>query len=349
MSAVFFCIDVGRGYTPPLQSPDVAMPAKELTIDTIEAAARRLRGVVRHTPLLEAPLLNDRLGGRVLIKAECLQLTGSFKFRGAYSKLSQLEPAEREKGVVAYSSGNHAQGVAAAARLFGVPATIVMPSTAPEIKRRNTRAYGARVVEYDPATEVRERIGDRLSAETGAVLVRPYDDFEVMAGQGTAGLEAVRQCRELGVHPDQALCPCGGGGLVAGFSTAIRHYHPDVAVYAVEPTGFDDTARSLDAGERLANAPGGRSICDAIVTPMPGELTFEVNRSTLAGGLAVSDREVLEAMRCAFEFFKIVVEPGGAVALAALLSGRLEARGKTSIVVCSGGNVDPGIFARCLQ
>jgi threonine dehydratase len=310
----------------------------------VEGAALRLRGIVRDTPLLESDALNELAGGRLLCKAECLQRTGSFKLRGAYNTISQLagEP------VVAFSSGNHAQGVAAAARLLGVPATIVMPADAPTIKIAGTRALGAEVVLYDREREVREEIGARIAERTGATLVKPYDDPRVIAGQGTAGLEAVEQVRAQGSAIDAALLPCGGGGLIAGCSIALAAAFPDAEIFAVEPEGFDDTARSLAAGGRVANASGRQSFCDALLAPMPGELTFQLNQRHLAGGLVVSDAEVARAMLAAFNHLKVVVEPGGAVALAAVLSGRFAARGRTVLVMLSGGNVDPGLFARVL-
>jgi threonine dehydratase len=311
----------------------------------VEAAAERLGGVVRETPLLESDALNELVGGRVLCKAECLQRTGSFKLRGAYNTVSQLDG----QPVVAFSSGNHAQGVAAAAKLLGVPATIVMPADAPAIKIANTRALGATIRLYDRAREVREEIGAEIAARTGAVLVKPYDDPRVVAGQGTAGLEAAAQLRAQGTAIDAALAPCGGGGLIAGCSIALAAAFPDAAIFAVEPEGFDDTARSLAAGERLANAPGAHSFCDALLAPMPGALTFALHQRYLAGGVAVSDADVARAMALAFSHLKLVVEPGGAVALAAVLSGRFAARGRTVLVVLSGGNVDPEVFAEVLR
>jgi threonine dehydratase len=311
----------------------------------VEAAAERVRGVVRQTPLLESDALNELVGGRLLCKAECLQRTGSFKLRGAYNTISQLDG----QPVVAFSSGNHAQGVAAAAKLLGVPATIVMPADAPAIKIANTRALGAEVRLYDRQREVREEIGAEIAAQTGAALVKPYDDPRIIAGQGTVGLEAAQQLRAEGTTVDAALLPCGGGGLIAGCSIALVAAFPEAAILAVEPQGFDDTARSLAAGERVLNDPGARSFCDALLAPMPGELTFPLHRRHLAGGLAVSDAEVARAMAAAFSHLKVVVEPGGAVALAAVLSGRFDARARTVLVVLSGGNVDPGLFAEVLQ
>jgi threonine dehydratase len=318
------------------------------TFADVEAAARRLAGHAVLTPLLESPLLNDRLGGRLLVKAEVLQRTGSFKFRGAFNRISLIPEAERPRGVVAFSSGNHAQGVAAAARFLGIPATIVMPSDAPAIKVANTREWGARVVLYDRWKEDREAIGAGISAETGATLVRPYDDPYIMAGQGTIGLELADQAGAIGARLDAVLAPCGGGGMISGIALAIAARCPGTRVYAVEPAGFDDTTRSLAAGERLSNAAGASSFCDALLAPMPGELTFAVNSTHLAGGFAVTDAEVAAAMAVARDHFKLVVEPGGAVALAAVLSEKISIAGKTMAVVCSGGNVDPEVYAQAL-
>jgi threonine dehydratase len=311
----------------------------------VATAAERLAGRARTTPLLEAEPLNRLTGGRILLQAEPLQHTGSFKFRGAYNAISQSDaPA-----VVAYSSGNHAQGVARAARLLGRAATIVMPADAPAIKLENTRADGAEVRLYDRHGESREAIGAEIATSTGAALIRPYDDPSIIAGQGTAGLELAEQARALDAIPDAALIPCGGGGLIAGCSLALAELCPGIEIFAVEPEAFDDTRRSLAAGTRLANPAGARSICDALLVPSPGELTFEINRRLLAGGLAVSDEEVLRALDFAFRQLKLVVEPGGAVALAALLAGRFAARGRTVAVMLSGGNVDPALFADALR
>jgi threonine dehydratase len=314
------------------------------TFVDVEAAAARLRGIAVRTPLLESEALNQRAGGRILLKAECLQRTGSFKLRGAYNTISQIDAG----AVVAYSSGNHAQGVAAAARLLGKAATIVMPADAPAIKIENTRAYGAEVRLYDRQRESREAIGAEIAARTGAALIKPYDDPRIIAGQGTAGLEIAEQAGDRGAAPDLALVPCGGGGLIAGCALALTHAFPGIAVYAVEPDGLDDTGRSLAAGERVANAPGATSICDALLLPTPGELTFALNRQLLAGGLTVSDDEVRGAIAFAFRHLKLVLEPGGAVALAAVLSGRLALEARTAAVVLSGGNVDPALFAAAI-
>ena len=315
----------------------------------IEAAATRLAGVAVRTPVLESPLLNRRLGFRLLIKAESLQLTGSFKFRGAYNAIAQLDAAARQAGVIAYSSGNHAQGVAAAASLLAVPATIVMPSDAPQIKICNTRAWGANVVLYDRASENREAIGERIAGESGAALVRPYDEPQVIAGQGTIGLETVQQLKELGVTPAAVVVPCGGGGLGSGIALALSVHWPGIPVWTVEPADFDDTARSLAASRRVAVKSGGTSICDALLAPMPGRLTFPILKGLGVRGLAVTDESVRRAMSCAFRDFKLVVEPGGAVALAAALDGAFEAPQEPVLCVCSGGNVDPILFADVLR
>lgn len=323
----------------------------DVTLTDIESAARRLAGHAVVTPLLQSPLLDARIGGRLLIKAECLQRTGSFKFRGAFFRLSLLDPAERRRGVVAYSSGNHAQAVAAAAKQLGIAATIVMPADAPAPKMAATRAWGAEVVTYDRYRENREAIGTKLARERGATLVPPYDDPLIVTGQGTLGLELADQAAALNARLDAALIPCGGGGLIAGTATALTARLPGIAIHAVEPVGLDDTARSLNAGERLANPPlssESPSFCDALLAPMPGAVTFPINQRLLAGGLAVSDAEVAQAMAVAFSEFKIVVEPGGAVALAAALSGKLDCHGKTIAVVCSGGNVDAALFATAI-
>ena len=312
--------------------------------DDVLAAAGRIKGHAVRTPLLEAPLLNAKLGGRLLVKPEMLQKTGSFKFRGAFNRISMIPEAQRKAGVVAYSSGNHAQGVACAAAMLGLPAVIVMPADAPAIKIANTRAYGAEVVTYDRFGENREEIGARIAAERGATIVRPYDDAGVIAGQGTIGLEIAEQAAEL----DAVLVCCGGGGLVSGTALALSEKLPGVPVYAVEPAGFDDTARSLASGSRIANDMSNRSICDALLAEKPGEITFELNRKLLKAGLVVSDAEAQIGMAHAFRYLKLVAEPGGAVALAAAVTGKIDMTGKTVAVVCSGGNVDQATFLEAL-
>jgi threonine dehydratase len=315
----------------------------------VRAAAARLENQAVVTPLLSSPRVDARLGGRVLVKAENLQRTGSFKFRGAYNALAQLDAAERRAGVVAYSSGNHAQGVAAAAALLGIPATIVMPSDAPAIKIANTRADGAEIVIYDRHSENREAIAARIAAERGAALLPPYDDARVIAGQGTIGLEIAAEVAARSLQLDAAIASCSGGGLVTGCALALMEACPGIAVYAAEPEGFDDMRRSIAAGERLANDPAARSICDALLASTPGVITFALARRLLADSIAVSDDEVRHAMRVAFEDYKLVLEPGGAAALAAVLSGRLDIKGKTIAVVASGGNVDRAAFAAVLK
>lgn len=310
-------------------------------IAMIRAAAQRLKGHARRTPLLNAPLLDRIAGRRVFVKAECLQWTGSFKFRGAWSALTALAPEVRARGVIAFSSGNHAQGVAHAAALHGVPAVIVMPADAPSVKIANTRAYGAEVVLYDRATEDRDAIGARLAAERGLTLVKPFDEPEVIAGQGTCGLEIAEQAAEAGIAAAQVITCCGGGGLTAGIALALEG--TGFRVHPAEPEGFDDTARSLASGRRERNAALAGSVCDAIVTPAPGEITFPILQRLCGPGHVVSDEQALRAMALAFQHLRIVLEPGGAVALAAAVWG--EGLGEVVICTASGGNVDPELFA----
>ncbi len=317
--------------------------------DDVVAAAKRLEGFAVKTPLLEAPLLNAKLGGRLLLKAEPLQRTGSFKFRGAYNAISQIPADKRKNGVVAFSSGNHAQGVAAAAQMLGMPAWIIMPEDAPAIKIARTKAFGATVVPYDRYTQDREKMGLELQAKYGATLVKPYDDPNIISGQGTIGLEIAQQCEALGVKPDAVVVCCGGGGLVSGTALALSGALPGVPVYAAEPVGFDDTKRSLEAGTRIKNDPDARSICDALLAPTPGEMTFALNSKLLKGGFAVTDDEVKRAMATLFQEFKLVAEPGGAVAATAVLAGKLPIKGKTIVAVVSGGNVDPATFVDALS
>ena len=315
------------------------------SLDDIKAAAARINSHVINTPLLENRLLNQLLAARVLIKAECLQHAGAFKYRGAINHILQLDAAEREAGVFAWSSGNHAQGVAAAAQGQGVKATILMPEDAPKIKVSNTRGYGAEVIFYDRYSQNREDIGRKLAAELGASIIAPYDNPRVIAGQGTVGLEILEQTASA----DMVLAPCGGGGLCAGSSMAIRAQRPEIEFYAVEPEAFDDTRRSLQTGERQSADSSQTSICDSIMTPMPGELTFPINQRYLSGGLTVSEQAVRAAVKFAWQTLKLVVEPGGAVALAALLSEQIEIKGKTVVIVLSGGNIDPELFADIIR
>jgi threonine dehydratase len=311
----------------------------------IEAAAERLAPVAVETPLLRSAALDEVAGGTVWIKPENLQVTGSFKFRGAYNMMSQLTPDEAKRGVVAYSSGNHAQAVAACGSMLGIETTIVMPEDAPTIKIENTRGLGGKTVFFDRYSEDREAIARKIAAEKDCVVVPAFDHEHVIAGQGTVGLELMRQCQDHGVTPDQVLVNCSGGGLTAGTALAVKTMSPDTSVYPVEPEDFDDTARSLISGERETNDPAGRSICDALQTERPGKLTFAINRKLLGAGLVVSDDEVRDAMRFAFRHLKLVVEPGGAVSLAAVLSGKIETRDRVTAIVLSGGNVDVDLFA----
>lgn len=317
-------------------------------ISMIEAARQRLGTHAVLTPLLSSPFLDELAGRRLFVKPECLQRTGSFKFRGAWSAVSALEPDVRARGVIAFSSGNHAQGVALAARLHGTSAVIVMPSDAPRLKIENTKAFGAEVVLYDRLTEDRDALGAELAAERGLTLIKPFDEPQVIAGQGTVGLEIAEQARAEGVEKADVLVCCGGGGLTAGVALALEAKAPGLKVRPAEPAGFDDTARSLESGRIERNTAMGGSICDAIVTPEPGRITFPINQRLCGPGLVVSDEEALRAMVLAFTRLKIVVEPGGAVALAAALFRRNEIKGDAVVAVCSGGNVDPSIFADAL-
>ncbi|HEY4029248.1 MAG TPA: threonine/serine dehydratase [Caulobacteraceae bacterium] len=318
------------------------------TFDDVLDAARRLDGVAVKTPLLTNAALDAATGAKVFVKAECLQRTGSFKFRGAYNRICRLTADELTRGVTAFSSGNHAQGVAAAAALMNTPAVIVMPSDAPKAKVEGTRAWGAEVVLYDRWTQSREEIGARIAKERGAVLVPPFDDLHVIAGQGTVGLEAAEQLQALGESADLALAPASGGGLIAGVGLAFGALSPATRLYAVEPEAFDDHAQSLKAGRRVTVKPEASSRLDALLSPFPGELTFPLNSRRLAGAVGVSDAEAMAAVAFAFRHLKLVLEPSGAAALAAVLSGKVETAGRTILVVASGGNVDAELYAEAI-
>jgi threonine dehydratase len=327
---------------------DIPPDLKQIQTDIVDAA-ERLRGIAVRTPLLDCPVALTGGLGRVLIKAEVLQHTGSFKFRGAYNFISQLDNDIRSRGIVAFSSGNHAQAVAAVSKMFDTRATIVMPADAPRLKIEATRDYGANVVLYDRRSESREDIAAALVNDLGATLVPPYDHRMTIAGQGTVGLEIMEDLAPRNLNPDIVLVPCSGGGLVAGSATAIKHGAPDAAIYAVEPEGYDDTTRSLRSSQ-LEQVDGlTPSICDALLVQKPGDITFSINRQLLAGGLVVTDAMARTAMAAAFRHLKLVVEPGGAVALAAVLNNLIEMTDKTIIVVCSGGNVDPDTFTKALN
>ncbi|MGD9815717.1 MAG: threonine/serine dehydratase [Hyphomonadaceae bacterium] len=309
------------------------------TIEDVRAAATRIAGIAVRTPLLRNDMLDEALGAKAWVKAECLQRGGAFKMRGAANAIAALDPAVRARGVIAFSSGNHAIAVATAARLFGIKATIVMPSDAPKIKLETTRANGATVVTYDRVRESREEIGARLSAEAGASLVKPFDDPYVIAGQGTAGLEIGEE-----IDPDVVIAPASGGGLSAGVALAL----PRARVIAVEPDGHNDIQRTLETGAIQRNAPGIRSICDGLLTEQMGEITYAIARQRFERAVAVPDDAVLRAMKYAFQRLKIVLEPSGAATLAAALEGGLDLKGQTVAIVASGGNVDAETFARAL-
>lgn len=326
-----------------MTEPSSALP---VTPSDIDLAARVVAPFAVRTPLLSFPILDERAGTRVFLKPEMLQRTGSFKFRGAFNRLSAIPRDKFGGGVVAYSSGNHAQGVAAAAKILNMRATIVMPSDAPMTKRERTKGYGAEVVLYDRDREDREAIAREIAGKRGATLVRPYDDPFVIAGQGTVGREIAEDMAALGIAPDIVVAPASGGGLVAGVATAIKARYPQAVLMSAEPEGFDDHARSLRAGKREAHHAEGRTICDALMAAIPGEITFAVNSKLLSHGVTASDAEVGTAVGFAYRELKLVVEPGGAIGLAALLAGRIDARGKNVVIVLSGGNVDADLFAK---
>lgn len=321
-----------------------------ISISDIHAARDRLADHAIVTPLIENPFVNALAGRRVLIKAECLQRTGAFKFRGAWSALTALSEQQRKKGVVAFSSGNHAQAVAQAAAMLGSHATIVMPADAPALKLQNTRDYGAEVILYDRAGgENREAIGDRLARERGLSLIKPYDHPQVIAGQGTCGLEIADQARALGVDRAEVLVCCGGGGLTAGIALALESSAAGLTARPVEPESGDDVCRSLVSGQREKNASPPDTICDAIVTPSPGELTFPIMQRLCGAGITVNDQQVLDAMKTALLRLKLTAEPGGAVALAAALHCQQQIGEDTVICVISGGNADPSMIATALN
>lgn len=320
-----------------------------MNIDMIKAAAKRLDGNVRRTPLLESDALNRIAERRVLVKAECLQTTGSFKARGSWAAVSALPEAERVKGIIAFSSGNHAQGVARAAAAHGVPSVIIMPADAPQAKINNTRTLGAEVILYDRAHEDRDAIGARLAKERGLVLIKPFDNADVIAGQGTTGLEIAEQAAEFGVTDADVLVCCGGGGLTSGIAVALADAAPDMVVHPVEPDGFDDVTRSLASGQIERNARLAGSLCDAIITPQPGDMTFPLLQKYCGPGVVVSEEDAQRAMVAAYTHLRLVAEPGGAVALAAALYHAHHLNKDTLIATISGGNVDPKLFADTLQ
>ena len=331
----------------PLHFQHGAAMAAIPSFDDILRASERLAGHAVRTPLLHSPALSERLGARVFLKPECLQRTGSFKFRGAWNAVAALGP-QAARGVVACSSGNHAQGVAEAARLAGIPAVIVMPEDAPLPKRERTARSGARIVLYNRVREDRDLIAREIAEREGLHFIHPYNDALVIAGQGTTGIEIADDCAALGVEPEVVFVPCSGGGLAAGIALAVTERFA-AAVYTAEPKAFDDYARSLAAGAPQRNAGLSGSVCDALLAPAPGEIGWEINRARLAGGVWASDEEALDAVAFAFDEARLVVEPGGAVGLAALLSGRISVRGQTAVVVLSGGNIGDDVMAAALR
>lgn len=324
------------------------MSAHLPTFQDVKAAAERIAPFAVRTPLVASAALDEAVGGRCLVKVEPFQRTGSFKFRGAFNALSRLDAAQRETGVVAFSSGNHAQGVAEAARLLSIPAVIVMPADAPAVKQRGVVERGAQLRLYDRETESRETIAQALCEETGAALIPSFDHPDIIAGQGTCGLEVFEELAARGLTAERLVCCVGGGGLIGGINLAAEALSPETAVWGAEPEDFDDHARSLLSGRRERNARKSGSVCDALLSEMPGELTFAINQQRLVGVGRISDADALSAVRFAFERLKLVVEPGGAAALAAVLSGKIEAAEGLTVIVLTGGNVDPALFAQAI-
>ncbi len=322
---------------------------QQITAKNIHAAAKRLAGVAVKTPLIENEFLNEQAGGRILLKAETLQHCGSFKFRGAYNRLSQLTKEECKRGVLAWSSGNHAQGVALAALNFGIPAVIIMPTDAPSLKMEKVRAYGAEIITYDRYSEDREAIGLPLAIEKGYALAPSYDHKDIIEGQGTLAIEAVAQAREMNAEFDDFIICCGGGGLTAGCATALEDISPKTRVVIAEPEGFDETWASIKNGERQFADITKHTLCDAIATPTPGKLTLPIMSRLVKHGVTLSEEDVKQAIIFAFKYLKLVLEPGGAVALAAILSGKIECEGRTVGVTLSGGNIDPDLFAKIIN
>jgi threonine dehydratase len=311
----------------------------------IDVAYSQIKNQIIQTPLISNDYINKKLSSKIFFKFENLQKTGSFKFRGASYKISQLTNEQKKNGVVAYSSGNHAQAVAYASLQQNITCKIIMPKNAPKIKIENTKKYKAEVILFDPMTEIRENIGEKISIEENRTLIRPYDDFDIIAGQGTAAKEISDELIKSSITPDIYLCCCGGGGLIAGTSTYLKYKYPNIRSYAVEPFGFDDTKKSLIKKKIISNEVGLTSICDAIITPQPGKLTFPINLHNLFGGIVVSDEEVKKSIKFLAEHLKIIVEPGGAVAATAALTNKIDITKKTVIVMISGGNIDLEMFS----
>ena len=323
------------------------MIEEQVSYEAIVRAAKRLEGKVVKTPLLESQYINKKLNTKIFVKAENLQTIGAFKFRGAMNTILKLD--KKIKEVVAWSSGNHAQAVAAASKITGRNATIVMPTDAPQSKLDGTAFWGASIVKYNRNTESREDIGKSIALKKNATIIPPFDDVNVINGQGTAGFECIAQFKEKDITPDIVLCCCGGGGLIAGISTAIKEKFKNAKIYSVEPENFDDTKKSLIARQIISNSTTHKSICDALLADKPGNLTFPVNLKNLTSGISVSDKQALSAMNAAFKHFKIILEPGGAVALAAAIFNKVDIKNKNVLVIASGGNVDKGVFKNCLE
>lgn len=317
-------------------------------ISMVHAAAQRLRGQIVRTPLLQSPMLDALAGCRVFVKAESLQRTGAFKYRGALNKILALDEDSRRAGLVTYSAGNHGQAVAAAAHHLGCPAVIVLPQNAPRIKVDSCRWWGAETVFYDPQTQAREEVAHQIAAPRGMCIVSPFDDLDIMAGQGTAGLEICEQLAEAGAQPDAVLLNCSGGGLASGVAEALRDSHAQIAVHVVEPQGYDKMARSLAAGTPQRNLEVPRTLMDGMAGPAAGALPLQALLRLGATGLSVDDEEALDAMAVAFRTLKLVLEPAGAASLAAVLARKADFGGKTVVLVASGGNVDPGVFQQAL-
>ena len=316
-----------------------------LTPQEIDKAHERIFSLIIKTPLISSETINKKTNANVYFKLENLQWTGSFKLRGASNKISQLSNEEKSRGIVSYSSGNHAQAVAYASNLIGVQATIIMPKNAPSIKIKNTKKYGADVVLYDSMHESREKIALEIAHKENKTIVKPYDDLDVIAGQGTVGKEIAEELKLQNIRPDIFLCCCGGGGLIAGSSTYLKYVFPNIKNFAVEPEEFNDTQLSLKNNFIVKNKESAKSICDALLAPQPGNVTFPINQTTLNGGLAVSDEEVKKTIIELAEDMKIVVEPGGAVAATALLTNKINVKNKNIIVMISGGNIDYKLFS----
>ena len=323
------------------------MSGRKVSFNEIMNSSIRLKDKVVKTPLLQSSYLNQKLKTNLFLKAENLQTIGAFKYRGALNAVLQLP--DNIKKIVAWSSGNHAQAVAAAAKITGREATIVMPIDSPKAKLEGTAFWGASIIKYDRKKEDREQIGKEIANKTNAAIIPPFDHVDVINGQGTAGLECIEELEIKNIKPDIVLCCCGGGGLIAGISTAIKGKFKNSKIYSVEPDNFDDTKKSLEENKIVMNSMRDKSICDALLAEKPGNITFEINQKNLTAGLSVSDKESLMAMHAAFKYFKIILEPGGAVALAAAITSKIDIREKNVLVIASGGNVDKDVFEQCFK